>query len=49
MAEYIIATTLTIAAVIGLRALFGKRVPSAFRYALWLVVAVRLLLPWGFW
>ena len=45
MSNILIMSTILILAVIVLRAAFGKRMSMRLRYALWLPVAVRLLLP----
>ena len=36
-----------ILALLALRALLGKRMPPRLLYGMWLLVAVRLLVPWG--
>ena len=45
MIEHILALTILIIAVIILRGLFGKRISKRFLYAMWLVVALKLLIP----
>ncbi len=45
MTEYIISLTLLIAAVVLIRAVFRKKITPRMMYALWLVVLVRMLLP----
>ena len=43
--EWALTSSLLILAVIVLRALLGKRISAALRYALWAVVLMRLLVP----
>ncbi len=43
--EWVLTASFLILAVFGLRAAFGRRVSARLRYALWLVVLVRLLVP----
>ena len=43
--EWALTSSLLILAVIALRAVLGKRISAALRYALWAVVLVRLLVP----
>ncbi len=43
--EWVCTASFLILAVLALRAAFGKRVSARLRYALWLVVLVRLLVP----
>ena len=45
MTEYIISLTLLIAAVVLIRTVFRKKIAPRMMYALWLVVLVRMLLP----
>ena len=45
MAEYIISLSLLICVVLLIRAIFRKSVSPRVIYGLWLVVAIRLLLP----
>ena len=45
MIEHILTLTILIIAVIILRGLFGKRISKRFLYAMWLVVALKLLIP----
>ncbi len=43
--EWVCTASFLILAVLALRAAFGRRVSARLRYALWLVVLVRLLVP----
>jgi len=45
--EWIVTSSLLIIIVVGLRALMGKRISLRWRYAFWLVVAVRLIVPFS--
>ena len=45
MSGWIISSSVLIAAVVILRAIFRKRISPTLRYALWLLVLLRLLLP----
>lgn len=45
MIEHILTLTILIIAVIILRGLFGKRISKRFLYAMWLIVALKLLVP----
>lgn len=49
MRDWIIGSSILILAVFVIRKLFGTRISSRFRYALWAVVLVRLLCPAAFW
>lgn len=49
MRDWIIGSCILILAVFVIRKLFGTRISSRFRYALWAVVLVRLLCPAAFW
>lgn len=49
MRDWIIGSCILILAVLVIRKLFGTRINSRFRYALWAVVLVRLLCPVAFW
>ena len=42
---WLISSSALILAVIAIRAVFGKRMSAGFRYALWALVLVRLLIP----
>ncbi len=46
--EWVVTASLLILAVIALRALLGRRISAGLRYALWVVVLVRLLIPLQF-
>lgn len=48
MIEWIVTASVLIVFVTGIRYLFGRRLAFRVRYALWLVVAVRLLVPVSF-
>lgn len=43
--EHILWSTAVILAVLLLRQTLGRRIPALGRYALWLLVALRLLVP----
>lgn len=45
---WIVSSCVMIIAVAALRAIFGKKMSAGFRYALWALVAVRLLIPGTF-
>ncbi len=45
MTELLISSTVLIAVVILLRALFKNRISRRLQYALWLIVAIRLMVP----
>ncbi|MBO4878849.1 MAG: hypothetical protein J5544_01160, partial [Clostridia bacterium] len=45
---WIISSCVMILAVVALRAIFGKKMSAGFRYALWALVVVRLLVPGTF-
>lgn len=45
MWEAILTSSVLILAILAVRALFGRRVPRRLLYSLWLLVAVRLLVP----
>ncbi len=47
MAEYLITLSLLIAAVLLIRGIFRKSISPRVRYALWLVVVIRLCLPFS--
>lgn len=47
MLEIIVTSSILIAALALFRCIWGKRVSHSLRYALWLIVAVRLLVPSG--
>ena len=49
MRDWIIGSCILILAVFVIRKLFGTRISSRFRYALWAIVLVRLLCPVAFW
>lgn len=49
MRDWIIGSCILILAVLVIRKLFGTRISSRFRYALWAIVLVRLLCPVAFW
>ena len=51
MIPFLISATVLIAAVIGARQLFKNRISRRLQYALWLIVAIRLILPvqFGLW
>ena len=49
MIDWIIGSCVLIVAVFAIRKLFGTRISSRFRYALWAVVMVRLLCPAALW
>ena len=42
---WVISSSVLILAVIAIRAIFGKRMSAGFRYALWALVLLRLLIP----
>ncbi|MBQ2178021.1 MAG: hypothetical protein II451_02725, partial [Oscillospiraceae bacterium] len=42
---WILSSCVLIAAVAAIRALFGKKLRPGVRYALWLLVLIRLLYP----
>lgn len=42
---WLISSSALILAVIAIRAVFGKRMSAGFRYALWALVLLRLLIP----
>ena len=46
--EWILSSCVLILFIILIRSLFGKKISSRVRYALWLIVAFRLLLPISF-
>ena len=46
--EWVVTASLLILAVIGLRALLGRRISAGLRYALWAAALVRLLVPLQF-
>ena len=48
MTGWIVSSSVLIAAVILLRALFKKRISPTLRYCLWALVLLRLLLPFSF-
>lgn len=48
MSEWIVSSSVLIALVIGIRYLFRNKLAMRARYALWLLVAVRLLVPVAF-
>ena len=43
--NWVLTASLLIAAVLLLRAVFGRRISARLRYALWAAVLVRLLVP----
>lgn len=45
---WIVSSCVMILAVVALRAIFGKKMSAGFRYALWALVALRLLIPGTF-
>ena len=45
MTDWIIGSCVLIVAVFAIRKVFGTRISSRFRYALWAVVMVRLICP----
>lgn len=45
---WIVSSCVMIIAVAAIRAIFGKKMSAGFRYALWALVAVRLLIPGTF-
>ena len=45
MSEWIISSSVVITAVLLIRFCFKERIGAKLRYALWLIVLVRLLLP----
>ena len=49
MTDWIIGSCVLIVAVFAIRKVFGTRISSRFRYALWAVVMVRLICPVAFW
>ena len=49
MIDWIIGSCVLIVAVFAIRKLFGTRISSRFRYALWAVVMIRLLFPAALW
>ena len=49
MTDWIIGSCVLIVAVFAIRKVFGTRISSRFRYALWAVVRVRLICPAAFW
>lgn len=48
MSEWIVASSILILLIIGIRACFRNKIALRARYALWLVVALRLLVPLSF-
>ena len=46
--EWILSSCVLILFIILIRSLFGKKISPRVRYALWLIVAIRLLLPISF-
>ena len=48
MTQWIVSSAVLILAVVLLRALFGVRIKPTFRYALWLLVLLRMLIPGTF-
>ena len=48
MSEWIITSSILILMIIGIRACFKNKIALRARYALWLVVALRLLVPLSF-
>ena len=48
MSEWVITSSILILLVIGIRACFRNKIALWARYALWLVVALRLLVPLSF-
>lgn len=48
MAEVVLSGTVLLGAVLLIRTLLKDRLPAGLRYALWLLVAVRLLVPMEF-
>lgn len=49
MMEWILTATVLMLAVLAVRAVLGRRMGPKLRYALWLLVLLRLLLPFSFW
>ena len=48
MLNQIISSSILILVVLSLRSLCGKYIGQRFKYALWLVIAVKLLIPMPF-
>ncbi len=48
MSEWVMTSSILILLIIGIRACFGNKIALRARYALWLVVALRLLVPLSF-
>lgn len=48
MTHWILSSSVMILAVLLIRGLFGRRIDPRLRYGLWLVVAVRLMIPFTF-
>lgn len=49
MSEWILSSSILILLIVFIRSLFRNKIALRIRYALWLVVAVRLLFPLSFW
>ena len=45
MKQILIMSTILILALVTLRAVFGQRMSMRLRYGLWLLAAIRLMLP----
>ncbi len=45
MAEQIFSSTILILAVVALRAVLGNHISQRLKYSLWILVAIRLLIP----
>ena len=48
MIEWIVSSCVLIILIIGIRKVFRKKLDARVLYALWLLVAVRLLVPYSF-
>ena len=48
MVNWILSSSVLVAAIVGIRAVLGKRISMRLRYGLWLLVLVRLLIPGNF-
>ena len=49
MTDWIVGSSILIVMIFAIRKVFGMRISSRFRYALWAVVMVRLICPAAFW
>lgn len=49
MTDWIVGSSILIVMIFAIRKVFGMRISSRFRYALWAVVMIRLLCPVTLW